>query len=164
VRIRYPDFPGNDVTYTYGPAGATANAAGRVVRVTDESGTEERTYGKLGEVVSETKSVASATGPAPEVYRTEYLYDTFSRLQQLVYPDGETLTPPTTRAGRCAAVSGRQGRPSATCGGGNTTSSVTAPSRGGERTRTVETYRPDNLRLGERGRPGARRHALPQPG
>src|SRR6185503_8185357 len=62
VAIRYPDFPGNDVSYLYGAPGAPENAAGRVTAITDESGRTERGYGKLGEIVRETKTVASDTG------------------------------------------------------------------------------------------------------
>ena len=56
----------------------------------------ERGYGKLGELVRETKTVASDTqgnGPSsPEVYTTRWEYDTFGRLQKLTYPDLELLT------------------------------------------------------------------------
>jgi RHS repeat-associated protein len=94
--IAYPTFTGNNVTYRYGEPGAADNRAGRITLVTDESGTEERFYGKLGEITKEIKTVASATqgrSPnAPEVYTTAYVFDTFGRLQQLTYPDGEVLT------------------------------------------------------------------------
>ncbi|HEX7889868.1 MAG TPA: RHS repeat domain-containing protein [Ramlibacter sp.] len=62
----------------------------------DESGREERFYGRLGEIVKEIKTIASDTqgdGPnSPEVRTTEYLFDTFGRLQRLVYPGGEVLS------------------------------------------------------------------------
>ncbi|HEX6287738.1 MAG TPA: SpvB/TcaC N-terminal domain-containing protein [Herpetosiphonaceae bacterium] len=94
--ISYPTFTGNNVTYTYGAPGAADNRAGRITLVTDESGSEERFYGKLGEITKEIKTVASATqgrGPsAPEVYTTTYVFDTFGRLQTMTYPDGERLT------------------------------------------------------------------------
>ncbi|WP_181019438.1 SpvB/TcaC N-terminal domain-containing protein [Nonomuraea typhae] len=90
--IGYPDFPGNNVTYAYGPPGADGNRAGRVSRVTDQSGSEERFYGRLGEVVKEVKTIAGFTGSPPKTYTTSYTYDTFGRLQSLVYPDSEVLT------------------------------------------------------------------------
>ncbi|RIK42744.1 MAG: hypothetical protein DCC55_07775, partial [Chloroflexi bacterium] len=68
--ITYPNFPGNNVTYVYGEPGAPFNRAGRLVLVTDQSGQEEYFYGPLGEVVKEIKTVASDTGPQPEVYTT----------------------------------------------------------------------------------------------
>jgi RHS repeat-associated protein len=89
--VTYPDFTGNNVTYTYGAPGAAGNRAGRVTRVTDESGVEERFYGKLGETVREVRTIATDTGQQ-ETYPTEYTYDTFGRMQSMVYPDGEVLT------------------------------------------------------------------------
>jgi YD repeat-containing protein len=91
-RIIYPDFPANNVTYSYGGPGASDNRAGRISQIADESGTAERFYDKQGDVTREIKTIASATGGAPEVYTTEYLYDTWGRLQTMAYPDGEVLT------------------------------------------------------------------------
>jgi RHS repeat-associated protein len=95
TNITYPNFTGNNVTYKYGAPKAEFNRAGRIVEVTDESGKEERFYGKLGEVVKEIKTLASDTQGSslnsPEVWTTEYQFDTFGRLQRLAYPDGEVL-------------------------------------------------------------------------
>ena len=86
--------------YEYGPAtlsgDTNGNRAGRITKVTSQAGTEERHYGRLGEVVKEVKTIASATQGnslnSPEVYTTHHQYDTFGRLQKLTYPDGEVLT------------------------------------------------------------------------
>ncbi|HEX6682415.1 MAG TPA: SpvB/TcaC N-terminal domain-containing protein, partial [Candidatus Limnocylindrales bacterium] len=109
VNITYPNSPENNVTYTYGAPGAADGRAGRPVLVTDESGTEERFYGKLGEVVKEIKSIDSDTGPLPEVYTSLYTYDTFGRLQSMVYPDNETLTYQYDSGGLVRAVRGVKG-------------------------------------------------------
>jgi RHS repeat-associated protein len=97
--IHYPSFPENNVTYEYGSAaqlGQPGNVVGRIVKVTDASGSEVRAYDKLGGLVEETKTVASKTqgnsANSPEVWTTRYLYDTWGRLQQMTYPDGEVLT------------------------------------------------------------------------
>ena len=109
VAITYPKFPDNNVTYTYGAPGAADNRAGRVTVVTDESGSEQRFYGKLGEVTREIKAIDSDTGPDPEVYSTLYTYDTFGRLQSLVYPDNEILTYRYDSGGQIRAASGVKG-------------------------------------------------------
>ena len=109
VGIRYPNFPETNVTYAYGGPGAPDNRAGRVTRVTDESGAEDRFYGKLGEITKEIRSIDSDTGPEPEVYTTNYVYDTFSRLRSMVYPDGETLTYQYDSGGMIRAASGVKG-------------------------------------------------------
>ncbi len=121
VNIRYPNAPANDsqngtppdpidVTYTYGentPENAEAGRVGRIIRVDHQSGYEERWYGKLGEMVQERKWVQipgdlwhsgqkhnqGTTQPEEyEVFTTQYQYDTFGRLQNMVFPDGERLT------------------------------------------------------------------------
>ena len=89
--VTYPDFPGNNVHCAYGALNAPFNCAGRIVTVDSQGGREERFYGKLGETVKEIKTIASATqgnsangnNGGPEVWTTEYLFDTFGRLQRL---------------------------------------------------------------------------------
>jgi RHS repeat-associated protein len=90
--ITYPNFPENNVAYTYGPPGAGENRAGRITLVQDQAGSEELFYGKLGEMIREVRTVVGFTGAAPATYTTEYVFDTFGRLQSLTYPDGEVLT------------------------------------------------------------------------
>ena len=109
VGVTYPSFTGNNVTYAYGAAGASDNRAGRVTRVTDESGAEDRFYGKLGEVTREVKTVVGDTGSSPKIYTTSYTYDTFGRLQSLVYPDTEVLTYRYDSGGMVRQVSGVKG-------------------------------------------------------
>lgn len=109
-RIIYPSFTGNNVTYTYGAPGAAFNRANRAITVSDESGVEEFFYGKLGEAVKTIKTVASDTlgksAQSPEIYTTVYEYDTFNRLQKLVYPDGEVLTNHYDSGGSLRAING----------------------------------------------------------
>lgn len=93
-RLKRIDYPESiDVIYEYGSMGEAFNRAGRIKKVVDESGIEERYYGKLGEVIKETKQINAHT---PSVQRkrftTEYIFDSFGRLLRLTYPDGEELT------------------------------------------------------------------------
>lgn len=92
VSVSYPDNPGNDVSYTFGGPGAAGNGAGRVIKVTDASGTTQQSYGKLGEVVYQARTINTTIGTLQPTYVTQYTYDTFGRLQSMVYPDGEVLT------------------------------------------------------------------------
>src|SRR6185295_3679380 len=90
-RVDYPQSP--DVAFTYGPPGAPFNRANRIATVADESGIEERSYGKLGEVVQTVKTAAALNGNTPKgPYTTRFQFDSFNRLLSVVYPDGETLT------------------------------------------------------------------------
>jgi len=113
VSITYPNRPENNVTYAYGGPGASQNRAGRISEVTDESGKEEWFFGRLGEIVKEIKTVNSDTqgksSNGPEVYTTEYVYDTFARLQTLKYPDGEVLTYSYDSGGMLQHAAGQKG-------------------------------------------------------
>jgi RHS repeat-associated protein len=109
VTVSYPDNPGNNVTYTYGAPGAASNSAGRVIQVTDASGTTQQSYGKLGELTYEARTVNTTVGTLDPTYVTQYTYDTFGRLQQLVYPDGETLTYHYDSGGLVSSVTGTKG-------------------------------------------------------
>ncbi|MFL6138460.1 MAG: SpvB/TcaC N-terminal domain-containing protein [Frankiaceae bacterium] len=109
VSISYPQFPANNVTYAYGNPGASDNRAGRITRVTDEGGAQDRYYGKLGEVTKEVQTVVGFTGSSPKSYTTSYVYDTFGRMQSLTYPDGEVLTYQYDSGGMVRAASGVKG-------------------------------------------------------
>lgn len=89
--IRYPTFPDNNITYTYGAPGAEDNAASRITEVHDAAGTVTRAYGPLGEVTRETRTITTVSD-APRTYTTTWRYDAFNRVLQLTYPDGEVLT------------------------------------------------------------------------
>ena len=111
--ITYPNFTGNNVVYEYGGVelkGKGSNRVGRVIEVNDQSGTEERFYGKLGEITKEIKTVASETqgnsSNSPEVYTTEYIHDTFGRLLTLNLPDGEILTHTYDSGGNVTTIEG----------------------------------------------------------
>ncbi|MBI4951311.1 MAG: hypothetical protein HY908_04705, partial [Myxococcales bacterium] len=115
ISISYPNYPDNDVTYSYGGPGLLGqpgHRVGRIVEVTDESGVDERAYGKLGELVRQTKTVASDTqgqsDDGPEVWTTTYVYDTWGRLQQLTYPDGEVLRYAYDSGGLVRAATGQK--------------------------------------------------------
>jgi len=104
-RIDYPMSV--DVVYTYGKPSASFNRAGRIVTVQDESGLEERFYGKLGETVKTTKTFTSKTPTKKgETYTTEYVFDSFGRLHNLTYPDGEILTYSYNAGGLLESVKG----------------------------------------------------------
>ncbi|WP_081916179.1 SpvB/TcaC N-terminal domain-containing protein [Saccharothrix sp. NRRL B-16314] len=105
--IRYPVFSGNNVTYTYGGPGAPDNGADRVVAVRDAAGTVTRKYGALGEKTSETRTVTALTTPA-RTYTTGYRYDSFNRVLDMTYPDGEVLTYEYDSGGQVTRATGRK--------------------------------------------------------
>jgi len=110
VQIQYPDNKGNDVSYEYGAPGAPYNQAGRIAKITDAAGTKEMRYGELGETVWDQKTIASHTqgksAHSPEIYTTQYAYDSFARLLVLTLPDGEVLTHTYDAGGNLASITG----------------------------------------------------------
>ena len=108
--VTYPEFTDNNVVYTYGAPGAPDNRANRIVTVQSQAGLEERFYGPLGETVKTIFTVASDTqgnsANSPEIYTTEYTYDTWNRLQSMVYPDGEILVNSYDSGGKLIAIDG----------------------------------------------------------
>jgi RHS repeat-associated protein len=106
--IRYPAFAANNVTYAYGAAsllGQPGNLVGRITRITDAAGTEERQYGPLGEITFEQRAIP-LPGNQVVTYVTRYEYDTWNRLQRMTYPDGELLTYSYDSGGLVRSVSG----------------------------------------------------------
>ena len=106
VKIDYPDT--EDTVYTYGGANDTHGAAGKILSVTDASGTLEYEYGKLGEVIKETRTLAThLNGSSPtETAVMEYQSDYLGRMQHIVYPDGEKVAYGYDRGGQVISVTG----------------------------------------------------------
>ena len=120
VKIAYPE--GGDVEYEYGipkaannnEVGAKTNAAGKVISVRDEAGETRYEYGKLGEVVKETRTLKRHI-PAYESEKSavmEYVSDYLGRMQSITYPDREVVTYGYDAGGQvCSITSERDGKP-----------------------------------------------------
>lgn len=91
IAITYPQTQSganiSDVEYTYG---TTANNTGRVIHQKDASGTQEFEYGNMGEVVRNTRRVVGPNIPI-RVFTTNFSYDSWNRIQNITYPDGEKV-------------------------------------------------------------------------
>ncbi|MBD1556275.1 hypothetical protein HC752_04935 [Vibrio sp. S9_S30] len=107
--ITYPIHAVNNVNYYYGEPGAADNTAGRLSRVSDASGTEYYKYGALGEIIHTKRTVTTLTGSAPKTYQTRYRYDSWNRLRELTYPDGELLIHDYDSGGSLKAMSSTKG-------------------------------------------------------
>ncbi|MFI6024521.1 DUF5615 family PIN-like protein [Amycolatopsis magusensis] len=107
--IRYPVFPANNVTYTYGAPGAPDNGAARITGVKDGAGTVSRGYGPLGEVVREVRTTVPIDGDT-RMYTTQYTFDSFNRVLKMTFPDGELLTYGYNSGGLVETASGVKGK------------------------------------------------------
>jgi len=81
----YADPNTPDVTYLYDEPTAT-NGLGRLTTLQDGAGTTTYNYDKLGRVVETTQTIDGTP------YTTQTAYDAVGRLEEQIYPDGETLT------------------------------------------------------------------------
>jgi YD repeat-containing protein len=88
--IEYPQNPENNVHYEYGKAGAAHNRVGRIESQEDASGGQEFFYGPLGEVVKNVRTIVIPQHD-DQTFTTEWTYDTWNRLTEMVYPDGEKV-------------------------------------------------------------------------
>ena len=103
IKIDYPFS--TDVEYEYGKAGEAG--AGEIIHKKDESGEISYEYGKLSEVVKETRTIKryealSEPETATFTYRSDYL----GRMQTMRYPDGETIIYTYDKGGQLKGVSG----------------------------------------------------------
>jgi YD repeat-containing protein len=88
--IIYPENPENNVHYEYGKNNAGSNRNGRIVSQTDATGVQEYFYGPLGEITRNVRTIV-IPGRNIQTFTTEWRYDTWNRLDTLIYPDGEKL-------------------------------------------------------------------------
>ena len=89
--ITYPAYPANNVHYTYGAMGAAHNRAGKIETQENASGWQEFFYGKMGEVTKNIRTFALPYETKTYTFAMEYEYDSWNRIQNMTYPDGERV-------------------------------------------------------------------------
>jgi RHS repeat-associated protein len=96
-QILYPDTPSganiSNVDYSYGDAslsGSDANNRGRLVLQVDGTGEQRFGYGNMGEMTTNHRTVVGPNIPTRE-FKTTFHYDSWNRLNTMVYPDGEKV-------------------------------------------------------------------------
>ena len=104
VQIDYPKNYQNMVRYTYGKPDDKHNRAGRIWLQEDASGGQEFFFGPLGEVVKNIRTVL-VSNIRLITYVTEYRYDTWNRIDTMIYPDGEIVKYRYNLAGKLKSMS-----------------------------------------------------------
>ena len=106
IRIDYPDT--KDTLYTYGGPNDSHGAAGKILKSEDASGTIEYEYGKLGEVIKETRTLSTHLNSRrqKETAVMEYRSDYLGRMQWIIYPDGEKVSYGYDNGGQVVSVTG----------------------------------------------------------
>lgn len=90
--VAYSLHPNDSIVYTYGDTLAENFQKGRLLSVTYPMGSEEYTYGNMGEVVKTVKSIViDEQIDKIHSYTSEFEYDSWNRIQKMIYPDGEVV-------------------------------------------------------------------------
>ena len=91
--VEYPRYPTNNVHYQYGTAAdAVTNAVGKIIFQEDASGFQTFKYGKLGEVTENIRTFALPFESQTYTFKMQYRYDSWNRIDSMIYPDGEVVT------------------------------------------------------------------------
>jgi RHS repeat-associated protein len=105
-RIMYPQNPEMEVAYTYGAATSTNNRKGRITMLEDANGWTAYEYGKLGEVTKEKKHVILPNETNYNTFEMNYTYDTWNRIKNIYYPDGEVVNYTYDKGGLLKTIKG----------------------------------------------------------
>lgn len=99
--VIYPRHTENNVVYEY-------DDAGRIAIRHDGAGSEEFVYDRMGNVAQSTRRIIVPTETDAYVFRTQYKYDSFGRIRNIIYPDGEAVHYGYTTGGLLKTVAGRK--------------------------------------------------------
>lgn len=109
VQIDYPTNFQNKIQYHYGDSTAEHNRIGRLYLTEDASGGQELFFGPLGETTKVIRSVI-VKDRWVTTYVFENQYDTWNRIQKMIYPDGEEVDYGYNEAGQLRQVGSKKGR------------------------------------------------------
>ena len=107
TNIHYPEHPENDVRYVFGSKNESQNRKGRLILLEDATGAQEFSYGIMGEIESIRRTLI-VPNSAIATYVTSWKYDSWNRLQEMVYPDQEKISYTYNSGGLLQAVAGKK--------------------------------------------------------
>lgn len=105
ISVAYPDHPEANVTYKYGGQSAANGCRGRLMKYQDATGAVELQYGRLGEVTQERRTIVTPF-IQNRSFLTKWKYDSFGRILEMDYPDGEKVTYGYDSSGSLCSVTG----------------------------------------------------------
>ena len=108
-RLSHIHYPGNDemdVYYEYGAAGS-GNESGRLIKQQDASGVQTFWYGNMGELVGNIHTYV-VPGGEPYTFEMRWMYDSWNRLINIQYPDGELVSYRYDNGGKLIRMNGEK--------------------------------------------------------
>ncbi|HBG69914.1 MAG: hypothetical protein A2W93_14980 [Bacteroidetes bacterium GWF2_43_63] len=106
-RIEYPQNPEMNVYYEYG-APNSGNQSGRMTEMQDASGVQSFEYGNMGELIKNTHTFVVPAGAA-YTFETDWEYDSWNRVKNITYPDGEVVSYHYNNGGQLTSMDGQKG-------------------------------------------------------
>ena len=107
--VAYSLHPNDSIIYTYGDKTADNFQKGRLISVRYPMGSEEYTYGNMGEVIKTVKSIViDESTENTHTYTSEFEYDSWIRIQKMIYPDGEVVDYAYYSNGELKAITGEK--------------------------------------------------------
>ena len=101
------EYPENSVHYKYGTSSAASiNAVGKIVSQEDASGWQFFKYGKLGELIENNRTFALPYDDQTYTFNMKFDYDSYNRMQNMTYPDGEVVSYGYNRGGMLNSITG----------------------------------------------------------
>ncbi|WP_370457715.1 RHS repeat domain-containing protein, partial [Dysgonomonas sp. ZJ709] len=107
LSVNYPNHPENNVKYSYGNKNASHNRVGRLMLQEDATGAQEFFYGRLGEM-TKVKRTVIIPNQAIASYVTQWKYDSWNRIEEMIYPDGEKIGYSYNTAGLLESMKGEK--------------------------------------------------------
>lgn len=90
TKITYSKHPEQNTSFSYGDKNASFNRVGRLSAMIDETGVQEFYYGRHGETAKVRRTLV-IPNRGIETYTTQFKYDTWYKLSEVIYPDGEMV-------------------------------------------------------------------------
>ena len=107
MEVQYPRIPSAKVTNIYGNKNSSYGRRNRVALSYNSSVVDEYFYNQQGRVAKVRRTMVVPNGKIL-TYVTEFKYDTWGRLLEMIYPDGEILTYSFNNAGLANGVKGNK--------------------------------------------------------
>lgn len=107
THINYPEHPINNVTYYYGDRNASENRVGRLLLQEDATGGQEFFYDRLGNLEKQIRTIVIPNN-AIATFVTKWRYDSWNRLQEMIYPDEEKVSYSYNKGGLLDGITGEK--------------------------------------------------------
>ncbi|HOI27963.1 MAG TPA: YD repeat-containing protein, partial [Paludibacteraceae bacterium] len=105
--VKYPRITSANVTNIYGNKNSSYGRRNRIALSFNSSVVDEYFYNQQGNVSKVRRTMVVPNGKIL-TYVTEFKYDTWGRLLEMIYPDGEILTYTFNKGGMPSRVKGRK--------------------------------------------------------